>query len=149
MMPAKVLLFDEDYESMHDLELFLEEELGWEVELTAQPSILARLRSERFDLILVDLMIHEKSFDAEGNEVVNVSFKDVPWLRAGLEFLRRLRSGEYAGPDGTSPDVPVILLSALAGTSVKGEPNLHIGSYVEKPFRLEDLVGEMRRLLKE
>jgi CheY-like chemotaxis protein len=151
MKPRSILMFDEDYESMHDVKEYMEEELGWTVVLSAEPSVLELLRTERFDLVSVDLMIHARSFDDQGNEVANVSFPDVSWLLTGLEVLRRLRRGDYVGEGGagTPSDVPVIMLSAVAGYAVEPDPSLDIGEYVEKPFRLDDMVEKMQRLLKE
>jgi CheY-like chemotaxis protein len=147
----KILLFEEDFESMRDLKEHLEEEMGWDVELTAEVGLLERLSRERFDLIVVDLMIHPTSLDAHGNEVQNVYFDGVPWLRTGLEFLRRLRDGEFSKEDGlgTSPDVPVIILSAVASYSVIGAlgEDVRLNGYLEKPFRLKEIVEKIEELL--
>jgi CheY-like chemotaxis protein len=155
-MPPKLrrlLLFEDDYESMQDLKEYIEEEIHWEVVLSAQTDVLERLRHEQFDVVVVDLMIHPTSFDAEGRQVENVHFVGVPWVKTGLEFLRRLRKGEFAGEGGagTSPDVPVLILSAVAGYSVTDELGkaIRVNAYVEKPFRLADLVMRIRTLVKE
>jgi len=149
----RILLFEEDFESMRDLKEHLEEEMRWSVELAANAGLLERLSYERFDLIVVDLMIHPTSLDAEGKEVQNVHFNDVNWRKTGLEFLRRLRRGEFSKGQGmgTSPDIPVLVLSAVAQYSVENElgEEIPIEGYVEKPFRLEDLVERIRRLLQE
>ena len=149
----KILLFEEDFESMRDLKEHLEEEMGWDVELTAHRSLLERLSHERFDLITVDLMIRPTSLDADGKEVQNVHFDGVNWQRTGLEFLRRLRKGEFSEKPGlgTSPDVPAIILSAVAGYSVTdalGE-DVPFNGYLEKPFRLEEIVERIRKSLQE
>lgn len=155
-MPIKqrrMLLFEDDYESMQDLKEYIEEELGWQVELSAQADILARLARERFDVVVVDLMIHPTSFDAEGRQVENVHFAGVPWVKTGLEFLRRLRKGEFVGEQGqgTPSDVPVLILSAVAGYSVTDELGkaIRVNGYVEKPFRLHDLVMRIRTMVRE
>jgi len=74
-------------------------------------------------------------------------------VKTGLEFLRRLRRGEFTGEGdaGTSPDVPVLILSAVAGYSVTDELGkaIRVSAYVEKPFRLADLVMRIRTLVKE
>jgi len=149
----RILLFDDDFESMRHFKEHIEEELGWYIELTAERSLLERLSRERFDLILVDLMIHPTSLDADGKEVQNVHFESTPWLKTGLEFLRRLRKGEFSKEAGlgTPPDVPVIILSAVADYSVKDElgKDIKVEDYLEKPFRLEEIVERIRRLLQE
>jgi CheY-like chemotaxis protein len=151
--PKRILLFEDDFESMRDLKEHLEEEMEWDVELTAEVDLLERLNRERFDLILVDLMIRPTSLDADGKEVQNVHFDGVNWHKTGLEFLRRLRRGEFSEKLGlgTSPDVPAIILSAVAGYSVTDElgEDVHLNGYLEKPFRLEEIVEKMCELLQE
>ena len=149
----RVLMFEDDFESMRDLKEHVEAEYGWYVELTAEHTLLGRLVYECFDLVLVDLMIHSTSFDAHGREVQNVHFPDINWRETGREFLRRLRGGEFSqeASVGTRPEVPVIVLSAVADESVKNEidEKVPIQAYVEKPFRLEEIVALMRELLQE
>ena len=149
----RILLFDDDDMSMSPLKQHLERDMGFQVELTANQNILQRLGKESFDLICVDLMIHPNSFDAEGNEIKNVHFDEVNWQKTGLTFLQRLRRGEFSGADGrgTSPNVPVIVLSAVASYSVEEElgQDIQVDNYVEKPFALQEITDLIRNLLKE
>jgi len=148
----KVLIIDDDYESMHDLMQHLVKELKWNVELTASVDVLIRLSEEHFDLLIVDLMIRPTSKDQNGNLTQNIQYRDVKWDRTGLEFLRRFRNGEYSKKEsGTSSDVPVIVLSAVADTTANGEWGkiLKHEIYVEKPFRLSDLVKQMQSLVRQ
>jgi CheY-like chemotaxis protein len=150
--PKRILLFEEDYEGMYDLKEHLDEIFGWEVELSADETLLERLGRECFDLLVVDIMIHHYSPDADGNEVKNVHFEGVSWRKTGLELVKRLRQGDLTGGgEGTPPDVPVIMLSAVANDSVQQElrDEVAVEGYFEKPFRLEDLVGRMIALLGE
>jgi CheY-like chemotaxis protein len=149
----RVLIFEDDFESMGALKEHVEAEFGWHVELSAERSLLDRLAHERFDLVMLDLMIHSTSFDAYGNEVQNVHFEGTNWRETGLEFLRRLRRGELSQEAGvgTQPDVPVMILSAIANETVQKEidRDFCIQAYVEKPFRLEEIVNLMSELLQE
>ncbi len=149
----KVLLFDDDYESMVALKIYLEHRLGLLVELSAERALLERLACDRFDLICIDLMIHPVSLNALDQEVKNVHFEEVNWQKTGLEFLRRLRTGEFsqAGGPGTVPTVPVIVLSAVANYSVEDElgPEVAVEGYIEKPFSLEEMAEKIRTLLAE
>jgi CheY-like chemotaxis protein len=151
--PKKLLFFEDDYDNLRDLREYLEQDLGWQIQVTAEEGILARLGRETFDLIVVDLMIRPESLDAEGNSVQNVHFPGVSWLRTGLEFLRRLRRGEFAitPGQGTPPDVPVIVLSAVASFSVENAlPDDDASTeYVEKPFLVGDLIARIKRLMQE
>ncbi len=148
----RILLFDDNYEGMESLKYYLEKVEGMCVELTANRNLLERLAQERFDLICVDLMIHPTSLDVDEKEVENVHFDGVNWQKTGLEFLRRLRKGEFCQESGrgTSPKVPVIVLSAVANYSVEDELGEDISvDYVEKPFLLEEIIEHIRRLLQE
>ena len=151
--PKKLLFFEDDYENLRDLQDYLEQDLGWQIEVTAEASILERLGAENFDLLVVDLMIRPESLDANGNNVQNVHFPGVSWLRTGLEFLQQLRNGTFVTTpgQGTSPDVPVIVLSAVANYSV--EDALPDGDasteYVEKPFLVGELIACIERLTQD
>jgi CheY-like chemotaxis protein len=149
----RLLLLEDDYEMMRDLKEYIEEEMSWEVELTANYKILDRLAHEKFDLLMIDLMIRPTSPDAEGQPVENVHFAGVNWQTTGLEFLRLLRLGKFQCElgVGTSPQVPVLIVSAVAGYSVKNHlgKDVPFDGFVEKPFRLEELRDRLRRLIKE
>ncbi len=148
----RILIFDEDHESMRDLKEHLEQEMGYEVALTAQANVPQRLRQERFHLVLVDIMIQLKSPDAEGQPVDNLHFDEVPWVRTGLEFLRLLRQGEFSGDanQGTPPDVPVIVLSAVASDPTIAElKDRHMAEcYMTKPYRFKEILNNISSLLK-
>lgn len=147
-----LLLFDDDFDSMKYLKAYLEDEFNWRVELTAEKGLLERLGRERFELILVDMMIYPKSLDSRGYEVQNVHFEGVNWRKTGLEFLRRLRKGEFSTGDGsgTPSDVPVIVLSAVADYIVEealGEDtSLSKVNIVEKPFGLDEIIRQIRSI---
>ena len=149
----RLLFFEDDYDNLRDLQEYLERDLGWQLEVTAEAGILARLAKEKYDLLVVDLMIRPESLDAEGNTVENVHFQGVSWLRTGLEFLERLREGQFsaAAGQGTPPDVPVIVLSAVANYSVEDAlPESDATTeYVEKPFLVSDLIARIQRLIED
>jgi CheY-like chemotaxis protein len=112
-----------------------------------------RLRWEKFDLLLVDSMIHPKSLNADNQEVENIHFANVNWQRTGQEFLLRLRRGDFCSEtgSGTSPHVPIIVLSAVADSwhEMTGDPARQITKYIEKPFDPEELAETIHQLLKD
>ena len=148
---VRVLLFEDDFGSMNPLREFLQEELQWSVELTAEKGILERLETERFDLVVVDVMIYRQSPYDQRDLDDNVHFAEINWEETGLEFLRRLRRGDFSTAEGrgTPPDVPVIILTALPREMLEvGLEGLAPAPvYWAKPFRLDDLVGDMIRLV--
>lgn len=149
----KILLLDDDYESMLPLKIFLETVHDFTVELTAKKDLLVRLPHEKFDLLCVDLMIHPIGLDAERHEVQNIHFDGVNWQRTGLAFLKQLREGQFSHDpkQGTSPQAPVILLSAVADTSAADvlEFSPYTTHYMEKPFDLDELLERINQLLKD
>lgn len=145
-MSYRILLFDDDYVSLEPLKEALED-CGYTVVLGAGECLLEQLASERFDLICVDFMIHPQSPAREGEGVVaNVHYPGVGWQETGLEFLRRLRRGEYAGADkrGTPPTVPAIILSATADPDAQYDAQ----AIFEKPFDLIEVVETLDSLLQ-
>src|SRR5512139_512587 len=150
--PKKLLLLDDDYESLETLYKYLKEELGLDVEFSADAHLLERLDREKFDLLLVDLMIHQFGVNAKNERVQNIHYDNARWDRTGLEFIRRFRAGEYTPTGcGTSTSVPIIVLSAVADSATDGDWGgiLEKEHTVEKPFRLSELVGLINRLLQE
>lgn len=146
----KILLLDDDYESMHNLQIYLEEELDWEVELSAEKNLLERLGRDRFDLLIVDLMIRPRGVDADNQEVQNIHYDNVKWDRTGLEFIRRFRQGAYAkNGEGTFPNTPIIALSAVADSATDEEWGKIIQQekHIEKPFRLSELIDLIHKIL--
>ena len=153
-MPPKILFVEDDYVSMHYLKDAIEEEFPeFSVELTAEAALVERLKTEKFDLILADIMIHNKSQGPDGEMVENMQFEDVNWRITGAEFIRRLRSGDFEARgknrSGTLATVPVIALSAVADMGIKRdlEKNWGIAHYAEKPFDLDDLFEKIQELL--
>lgn len=137
-MAYRILLFDDDYESMDPLKGELEER-GYLVDLTAAKEVLAQLSTNRYDLICVDFMIHLQSPGRDTDSVIdNVHYPEVNWQKTGQEFLARLRGGEYEGSNGrgTPRTVPAIIISATA------EPDENYGAVVnfEKPFDIEEVL---------
>jgi CheY-like chemotaxis protein len=114
-------------------------EENYKVTVGAHWEVIKEERLSPFDLVFIDLMIHNYSFDREGKEVKNVSFKGINWNRTGIEFLRRIRQGEYE-KFGFFKDVPVIIVTAVGDYNVKNELHvLGIDQYIEKPFIIEDI----------
>jgi CheY-like chemotaxis protein len=148
----KLLLLDDDYESMESLQLYVQRELGLDIEFSADANLLKRLDQEKFDLLIVDLMIHPRSLNAQNEEVQNIHYDNVKWNRTGLEFIRRFRTGEYTRTgQGTCTAVPIIVLSAVADSALDGEWGKIIQNehQMEKPFRLSELSNLIRSLLQE
>ncbi|MEX0426385.1 response regulator transcription factor [Nocardioides sp. DS6] len=118
--PLRVLVVDDEVNIAELIAMALRYE-GWEVASAHTGSkAVAAAREFDPDAIVLDIMLPD--FD-------------------GLEVLRRVR--------GTSPDVPVVFLTAkdavedrVAGLTAGGD------DYVTKPFSLEELVARLRALMR-
>ena len=154
----RILLFDDDSFSLDALKTYLELVENYQIELTASGEVLDRLATERFDLICVDVMIQSESPDAEGEPVMNVQYPGVKWQKIGIEFLKRLRAGAYAGvnTEGTPANVPVIVLSAIADVhnnsgvdAIAQIENSANTLWFEKPFDVEKIIEAIHTLIAE
>lgn len=146
-----ILLLDDDYVSMEPLKEVLETKFGYQVDLTAAATLVEQLQKVRYDLLCVDIMIHPKSLDQAGNEVDNLHFNETNWQLTGLAFLKHFRNGEFSSTNsaGTSPQTPVIVLSAVAQNSVDEVTALGVANtrHIEKPFSLAQLIKTMNELM--
>jgi len=116
----RILVIEDDPSILRGLQLNLGME-GYAVRSAADGETgLALARSERFDLLVVDLMLPRLS---------------------GLEIIRELRRDD--------PDLPVLILSAK-GQETDKVAGLQLGAddYMVKPFSLKELLARIGALLR-
>lgn len=120
-MAPRVLLIEDDARSVKLMELILGSQ-GYEaVVATNGREGLAAVRKDRFDLILLDLMLPEVD---------------------GFEVLHQLRE------DPELADVPVIVTSARARPTTKEEAaELGADFYLTKPYRKAELLDVIEGVL--
>lgn len=119
-MSERILVIEDDPSILRGLQLNLGME-GYAVRsATDGETGLMLARTERFDLVLVDLMLPRLS---------------------GLEIIRELRRDD--------PDLPVLILSAKGQESDK-VAGLQLGAddYMVKPFSLKELLARIGALLR-
>jgi DNA-binding response OmpR family regulator len=119
-MSERILVIEDDPSILRGLQLNLGME-GYAVRSAADGETgLALARAERFDLVVVDVML--------------------PRL-GGLEVVRELRVDD--------PDLPVLILSAKGAESDKVR-GLQLGAddYMVKPFSLKELLARIDALLR-
>ena len=119
-----------------------------EVIISATRADIEKKRRQPVDLLIVDLMIHHSSFDEAGKEVQNVRYPNVEWQQTGVEFLRRVRAGDYE-KFGFSADIPVIAATAIVDASTREEvvEQLDAKAYLEKPFSVDKLEEAIEAIL--
>lgn len=118
---ATVLVIDDDPEMRALLKVFLEREGHRVIEKSGGEAAMATVESERIDAVVLD--------------------KEMPGI-GGFDFLSFIRR--------RCPEIPVILITAFGGPAVEEEA-LRRGAtrYVEKPFRVTELLEALRAVTKE
>jgi len=142
-----IFYFDDDMDCIQEIISLLREKGEYDLKRAAHWEVIGELREIPFDLVIIDLNIHHSSTDESGKEVTNITYEGISWKRTGVEFLKRIRNGEYED-FGFSKEVPVIIASAVTDHFVKQEVrNLIISKYIEKPFTAEELQNAFREVL--
>lgn len=126
-MPKKILLADDDPNIVKLVKLRLEANGYAVVTASDGEECMAKVLSEKPQLILLDLMMPK----VDGYAVL-----------AGLKEINGLQEG--------IPDIPVIVLTAMGDSRVKNlVQKEHIADYILKPFNSQDLVAKVRKALGE
>jgi DNA-binding response OmpR family regulator len=122
-MTAEVLIIEDDARSVHLLELILRSG-GYGISVARNGDEgLALMRTRRFDLLLLDLML--------------------PGM-GGLEVLRQVRS------DSCLAQMPVVITSARAQATDKHDAaELGADAYLTKPYRKAELLEVVASLVED
>jgi DNA-binding NtrC family response regulator len=120
VMPAKILVVDDDARNLKNLSQFLRIE-GYEVdEAHSGNEAVKRLTAGGFNLVLSDLIM------PGGN---------------GLDLLERSRS--------IAPGVPVVMMSGFESIDLVEMAELGASDFVTKPIAFEELLSKVKRALHE
>ncbi|MDX1659395.1 MAG: response regulator [Nitriliruptorales bacterium] len=118
-MSAQAMVVDDDGATVELLRMVLELE-GYEVVAATATDALERVRTQRPDVVLLDVMMPEKD---------------------GLEVLREIRA------DGQGEYTPVVLVSALSrNVDVWSGWMAGADAYVTKPLDVDMLLKEIDRV---
>jgi CheY-like chemotaxis protein len=144
-----ILYVEEDLESLRHYFDMLRSE--YDLTVGAHWELIEKRRKRPFDLLILDLMIHPRSYDLGGKIVESISFPQVNWRQTGLEFLRRLRKNEYAD-FGLPAHIPVVVATAVVDYKVREEiiSDLRVEpkAYLEKPFTMDALRKAVSTILE-
>jgi CheY-like chemotaxis protein len=111
----------------------------YEVIVGASKELIEQPRPQPVDLVIVDLMIHGFGCDEKGNEVQNIYYAGVNWQQTSVEFLRRVRAGDYED-FGFPATVPAIVATAMIDNLTRDEvEKLGVKAWLEKPFSVDEL----------
>ena len=143
----RIFWFEDDAYSLGDYYKKLNQE--YNVTIGAHKDLIEQKRDYSFDLVLLDLMIHEKSFiyDSKEELVKNIEFKGINWAEIGVEFLRVLREGKYKSY-GFHKDVPVIAVTAHVDSDIQGTvEGLGVSDFLLKPIAMDKLKISIEKAL--
>lgn len=120
----------------------------YDLTVTAAESEVFVQRELKFQLLILDIMIHKASLRAgiPGGEVKNVSLGG-PWSEQGIAFLTRVRAGDYER-FGFPRDLPTVVFTAVIDR-VTEESVLRLGmnDYLNKPAPVGMLLNAVARAL--
>ncbi len=146
MAEKKTIIYFEDEPELLSAHLEALRE-KYEVVVSASQDLIEQARPRPVDLIIVDLMIHLQGFNATGTQVENIHYQGVKWQKTGVEFLRRLRAGDYQAL-GLPAATPVIAATAMVDESTRREvERLGVNAYLEKPFSMDQLEAAVDAIL--
>ncbi|MGE5340840.1 MAG: response regulator [Candidatus Omnitrophota bacterium] len=142
----KIFWFEDDAASISDCIEVLRS--SYEVIVGAHDGLIKGNKERTFDLVILDMMIHMTSFDYDSRlEVKNMECSEGDWRKTGLEFLKRIRAGEYEAY-GFEKKVPVLVATGVVAYSARKEAeNFGIHGFLEKPFSLDDLEESVKKIL--
>jgi two-component system response regulator HydG len=125
---ARILFVDDEIQYHTGTLHFLRKSLGHEIDLAKNSSQAIQLLEQgTYDLMILDIMLAEE----------DTYSTSVERERAGLELLRRLRTGEIAGENTR---IPVVVYSAVANFEIQQEVKaLGISAHLSNPVFLKEL----------
>ena len=143
----RIFWFEDDAHSLIDYCEKLSQE--YNISIGAHKDLIEKKRDDSFELVVLDLMIHEFSFEYKSNkEVKNIRFDGVHWSIIGVEFLKRLRKGEYE-LYGFPKNIPVIAATAIVDSPIKESvENMDVDDFLLKPFTIDRLKSSIGQALK-
>lgn len=120
-MAEKILVIDDEMDMLMMLRMLIEENTGYSVETTNNPSEgLKRLSEEPFDLVITDLKMPAMD---------------------GLELFLELKK--------TAPTLPVIIITAYGSQEVADEAIREgITDFITKPFKKDRILFSIQRSLE-
>ncbi len=131
-MMAKILVVDDDPDVVMSTRLCLEAEGHEVIEAKNGTECLARIRTQRPDLIILDVMMDTTT--------------------EGFQISLMLRSEDPTSEYYAFRDIPILILTSIhSTTSMRFGPTedyLPVEEFVDKPIDPDDLVQKVKTLLK-
>lgn len=146
----RILYIDEDPDSQKAHFEVLKEK--YDLEVAADWKTIKQHR-DPFDLLILDIMVHPRSYNIHGKLVESISFPEVNWKRTGVEFLKRLRRDREYEDFGLPSKIPVIVATAVIDFQMRSQIIKELGipeeAYLEKPFTIDNLEQVVAMMLRE
>lgn len=124
---AKILVIDDDPDTVLAVRMCLEEAGHKVLEARSGKEGLALLKRDRPDLIILDVMMETHT--------------------EGFQLALKLRSSDPTSEFAAYSDIPILMLTAIHSTTpLRFEPDidyLPVELFVDKPIDPEDLIGKV------
>jgi CheY-like chemotaxis protein len=128
---SKILIIDDDPDVVMACRMTLENAGHQVVEATSSQEGVEKLRNERPDLIILDVMMETHT--------------------AGFQLALKLRNPDPQSEYAEFRNVPILMLTAIHSTTpLRFEPDLDylpVELFVDKPIDPDDLVGKVEWML--
>ncbi len=120
-MPQKILVVDDELDMLMLLRMMIEDNTGYEVETTNNPSEALKMLTEKdVDLVITDLKM--------------------PGMD-GMELFDELKE--------IKPDIPVIIITAYGSLEMADEAmKKGVADFITKPFRKDSILFTIKRTLE-
>ena len=143
---TRIYYFEDDLEGLEEVVEALKED--YDVINSAKVADVETKRKDHFDIVIIDIMIHPQEHEDDPQRTPeNVTFADIPWTRTGVEFLRRIRRGQYKQFGFPQNIQCIIATAAVDQNMVKELDALGINKMLEKPFTIETMETAISELL--
>jgi CheY-like chemotaxis protein len=140
-----IFWFEDDGDALDDYSRELQKK--YDIIMGATREEVLKNRDHFFDLLLLDLMIHIKSYTGhKPKKENNIMYEGVHWMQTGVEFLSRIRKGEYE-KYGFKSDIPVIVVTAILSYPGDEMEKIGINIFLPKPVTLPQLEEAIEKIL--
>ena len=145
MAKKKILYFEDESTLFIDFIDALSE--FYEVYVSTEKKFIETERDYIFDLLILDIQIFNSDYDDDDNMIENLQFNNIYWRDTGIEFLRRIRQGQYE-KNGFPSDMVIVAATVRADIDITNELLKHdINLILEKPFTIDDLLNNLQQVI--
>ena len=145
-MAEKILIIDDDEDIVESMKIVLKN-AGYAVSAASSGAEgLSKAKSERPDLIVLDVMLEsiDKGFEV-ARELKNSDLKSIPILM--LTAIKEVTDINFNAGNTYTDQLPADYFEG--GAPAKNADNLPVEAFYEKPIKPDELIAKIKTLLKK